>query len=352
MIVLVAHSDDLIRKQAETDSDRLQLAREAAILRTAAHPGVVELVTVDNPVGPDAIVLRRVDGPTLAERSPLPPEALSWTGAALATTIADLHDIGVVHLALEPGHVIVDQAGRPVLCGFGRARRLVNGEELETCKQQDVNALARMLIEAAQDLSATPGSKALRGAAGGRRSRWTARRTDARSLARAMAGTRPATPPRHSGRKRVLAASATAIVVLAGLAAVAHAGLKGRPSPAAAGSIRRACPLVDDGCHAIPAAQQVLLGRFRIRGVAGSTLLGRWDCGGIATPAVLDELTGRLWVFDAWPGKGQVTTGRLVATVPGAHAPVVVPSPGSPTCDTIELSRRDGRPLVVNVRRQ
>lgn len=349
-VVHVTHSGDLVRKRAETGSDRRRLAREAAILRTAAHPGVVELVTVESPGDPDAIVLRRVDGTTLAERSPVPPEALSWTGAALATTIADLHDIGVVHLALEPGHVIVDRAGRPVLCGFGRARRLVKGDELETYKQQDVIALANMLIEATQDLSAVPGSKALRSAAGGRRSRWATRRTDARSLARAMAGTRPATSPRRWGRKRPLAA--TAIVVLAGLAVIAHAGLENRPSPATAGSIRRVCPLVDDGCHAIPAAHQVLLGRFRIRGVAGSTLFGRWDCKRVATPAVLDELTGRLWVFDAWPSQGQVTTGRLVATVPGAYAPVVVPSPESPTCDTIELSRRDGEPLVVTVRRQ
>lgn len=348
--VHVCHIGEVVRKQSETGGDRRRLAGEAAILRTAAHPGVVELVGVDNPGDPDAIVLRRVDGTTLAERSPMAPQALSWTGAAIATTVADLHDIGVVHLALEPGHVIIDQAGRPVLCGFGRSRRLGEGEELETCKQQDVAALAHMLIGAARDLSATTGAKALRSAAGGRRPPWTKRRTDARGLARAMAGTRPTSPLRRWRHKRSLAAAL--MLTLTGVAVASHPGAKSRPSTAAADSIRRVCPLVDDGCHAIPAAQQVLLGRFRIRGVAGSTLLGRWDCGANATPAVLDGLTGRLWVFDAWPAQGRVTTGRLVATVPGAYAPVVVPSPGSTTCDTVEISRRGGRPVVVTVRRR
>lgn len=344
------HSAEVVRKQAETDSDRRQLAREAAVLRTAAHPGVVELVSVENPGNPDAIVLRRVDGTTLAEHSPVPPGELSWAGTALATTIADLHDIGVVHLALEADHVIIDRAGRPVLCGFGRAMHLVKSEELETCKQQDVTALARMLVAAAQDLSATPGARVLRAAAGGRRSRWTTRGTDARSLARAMAGTGPARSPRRWGRKRSLVAAAT--LALAALSVAAHADLKGRPSPAAVGSTRQVCPLVDDGCHVISTAHEVLLGRFRIRGIAGSTVLGRWDCNGNATPAVLDGLTGRLWVFDTWPGPGQTTTARLVATVPGAYAPLVVPSPGSPTCDTIELSRRGTHPLMLKMRRQ
>lgn len=345
----VSHHEDLVRKSAQTDSDRRRLASEAAILRTAAHPGVVELVAVDNPGHPDAIVLRRVDGRTLAEQSPVPPEALSWTGAALATTVADLHDIGVVHLALEPSHVIIDGVGRPVLCGFGQARRLASGQELESCKQRDVTSLARMLIEVAENLSATPGASALRISAGGRRSPWTTRRADARSLARALAGARPTTAPRHIRRKRPLAV--TAMIAVAALAVGMRAEQTIGRSSAAPGSIAQACPGVDDGCRVIPADQQATLGRFRIRGVNGATVLGRWDCRGDATPAVLDGHTGRLWVFDAWPDSGRAATGRLAATVPGAYAPVVVPTPGSPACDSIELSRRGGHPLLVTVRR-
>lgn len=39
--------------------------------------------------------------------------------AAVATTVADLHAMGVVHGRIEPSHVVVDGVGRPVLCGFG-----------------------------------------------------------------------------------------------------------------------------------------------------------------------------------------------------------------------------------------
>ena len=320
------------------------------MLRVAAHPGVVELVAVENPPDPDALILRRVQGATLREQATMPPEILAWTGAALATTVADLHDIGVVHLALEPSHVIVDAAGRPVLCGFGEARCLRPGEELETCKRRDVTALARLLIGASQEPSATRGIKALRAAAGSRRSRWTVRGTDARALARAMAATRPTAAPRRLRRKHSLAL--TALIVAAVLAAAVHTELTTKRSSAAPGSLRRACPSVDHGCRVIPASQDVLLSRYRIRGVTGETLLGRWDCSGNATPAVLDRLTGRLWVFDTWPAPGQVTTARLVATVPGAYAPLVVPSPGSSTCDTIELSRRGEHPLVLTMGRQ
>ena len=50
-----------------------------------------------------------------------------WTGsvadvggvaASVASTLADLHDAGVVHGRLDASHVLVGDGGRPRLCGW------------------------------------------------------------------------------------------------------------------------------------------------------------------------------------------------------------------------------------------
>ena len=49
------------------------------------------------------------------------PAGIAGLVVALATTVADLHDLGVAHTRLTAEHVLLDHAGRPVLCGFGDA---------------------------------------------------------------------------------------------------------------------------------------------------------------------------------------------------------------------------------------
>ncbi|MDQ4070553.1 MAG: hypothetical protein M3203_13940, partial [Actinomycetota bacterium] len=99
------------------EADRLQ--REASQLEAARHPGVVELVGVDGH-GVGAILLTaHVDGPTVAKVGRLPLEESAGLLAALATTLADLHDLGLVHGAVSPEHVLVGAGGRPVLCSLG-----------------------------------------------------------------------------------------------------------------------------------------------------------------------------------------------------------------------------------------
>ncbi len=65
----------------------------------------------------------RVAGPTLTECSTaLPVRAAAGAVAALAQTVADLHDLGVVHGRIGADRVIIGADGRPVLCGFASAR--------------------------------------------------------------------------------------------------------------------------------------------------------------------------------------------------------------------------------------
>ena len=39
--------------------------------------------------------------------------------ASLCATVADLHGLSIVHGRIQPAHVVIDEDGRPRLCGFG-----------------------------------------------------------------------------------------------------------------------------------------------------------------------------------------------------------------------------------------
>ncbi|MHB1536620.1 MAG: protein kinase family protein [Acidimicrobiales bacterium] len=95
---------------------------EARLLTAAAHPGVTELLAVrDEPDGSLELWLRRLPGPDLAHLRPLALEEACGLGAAMATTVADLHHLGIVHGDLAGSRVLLGEDGQPVLCGFDRA---------------------------------------------------------------------------------------------------------------------------------------------------------------------------------------------------------------------------------------
>ena len=377
MHVIVDGIGGVVRKQAESGPERARLAREAAVLRVAAHPGVVELVATEGGSEPEALLLRKVEGSTLAERSELSPTFMARMGAALATTLADLHDIGVVHRSLEPGHVLIDGSSRPVLCGFGSSRYDTGTEHLEQWRRDDVMALARLLIGAC---TAAPGPRAaavLRAAASGRSRTWfRGRPVDARQIARTLAdtassasaacpdGTAPVRAPRRgrsrvarrAGRRTKLALMGS--VIAGGLATIAvlrpsaatSSAVPPPPEPnrAALASTAARCPPQDDGC--VPLAEggsasgRVGLG-YRIVGASGVVVLGRWDCRSTATPAVLDRSTGRVWVFDSWPSDGGRAAARLVAIAPGGSTLRVIPQMHE-DCDRIQIGG-SGQPARV-----
>ena len=354
---------DVVRKQAENRSERGRLAREAGVLRVAAHPGIVQLVAAEGDGDPEALVLRRVAGPSLSDRGVLAPDELAQIGAAAATTLADLHDIGVVHRALAPEHVLMDRADRPVLCGFGSARYAAQGDDLDAWRREDVKALARLLIDkAGSPLGAKPAAVLRAAAAGRSRTGWRGAAIDARFIASTLAAVAPAVTPNVAPdaapariRPRVKArfvpggvAAAGALVLIVALWSVS----KGAPAPARRTqpaelrSVVTPCPMQDEGCAPVVAPNGMVGPGFRILGAAGVTVLGRWDCRGIATPAVLDPATGDVWVFDTWPTGGQKTRGRLVAAGTGGSSLAVVPASGSGGCDRIRIERH-GRPSLV-----
>jgi len=110
-------------KTASSAQEAVKLEREAELLEAARHPGVVELIGADGHGIGSILLTTHVDGPTLAQSGRLPLEESAGILAALAATVADLHELGLVHGAISPDHVIVGPVGRPVLCGLAYGGR-------------------------------------------------------------------------------------------------------------------------------------------------------------------------------------------------------------------------------------
>lgn len=123
-------------KTAATPDHIADLAGEATRLQQAIHPGVVRLVE-------HRVVEGRAELRTQFAGEPLD----RWRGnlvrtaglvTAVAATIADLHDIGLVHGRLDESHVLVGSDGRPRLCSFSS-----NAEE--SSPPDDVAAIGHIL---------------------------------------------------------------------------------------------------------------------------------------------------------------------------------------------------------------
>ena len=113
----------VLAKVAGNAEEAARLGFEAAQLEAARHPGVVELVGVDGHGVGSILLTAHVEGPTVAETGRLPLEESAGLLAALASTVADLHDLGLVHGAISPEHVVIGPGGRPVLCGLAYGGR-------------------------------------------------------------------------------------------------------------------------------------------------------------------------------------------------------------------------------------
>lgn len=102
-------------------ADRLR--HEAEVLHVAAHPGVAQLLGLGEQQDGGVELRLAVAGTrTFADvRADLAGGVRVL--ASLATTLADLHDLGIVHGRVSADHVVIDAEGRPVLCGFAEAAR-------------------------------------------------------------------------------------------------------------------------------------------------------------------------------------------------------------------------------------
>jgi tRNA A-37 threonylcarbamoyl transferase component Bud32 len=373
---------DTFRKEGATPAERDQLRREASVLAAAAHPGIVRLIGTAGGDPPTSLVLRRVRGQTFGETAIESLEVLAGIGAALATTVADLHDLGFVHRSISPSHILVDDEGRPVLCGFGSAGCAESPSQLFELRREDVRALAQVLLGRLSS-SANGRVRAVLALAAGTRIR--SRRCDARWLARQLVRrvptsrlSPPCSPadPSHPvdpelqplpsrPRSRILWRSrwgpkigiAAIVGAVIGVAALVGAplvtGRAGRASGDARGQSSVPCPAVDQGCGPVARPGGVITtsaGRFRLSTPAGSAfvVVGRWDCSPEGLPAEMDVATGDVWVFRSWPGPGRSETARLLTRVQAASGLQVLPTRAG--CDLLRIQRSDRPGIIINPR--
>ena len=111
--------------------DHLRFRRELDILSALRHPGLTRLLQTGQADGHTFYVMELAPGRSLKHllhrHGALPPARVAALGAALARTLAYVHDHDVVHRDVKPDNVMVDQRGTPRLIDFGLARRPLDG---------------------------------------------------------------------------------------------------------------------------------------------------------------------------------------------------------------------------------
>jgi hypothetical protein len=108
-------------KTAALADDMRRLEHEAAMLDAARHPSVVALRRFEKSDGGAELVTTHAGTHTLASIGRLRVDHVAGLVAGVASALADLHSVGVVHGRIDASHVVVGAGGRPMLCGFSGA---------------------------------------------------------------------------------------------------------------------------------------------------------------------------------------------------------------------------------------
>lgn len=127
-------------------SDPLRRRSEAEVLQTLRHPGTVEVLGLkDGPEG-TSLELAKLDAVDLLHHRALEPSELVVVFGQVCQTLGEIHSAGFVHGNLGAEHVLIDQHGRAVLCGFGNASPVRSDARPDGLEPQlDVAAIARLL---------------------------------------------------------------------------------------------------------------------------------------------------------------------------------------------------------------
>jgi len=108
----------------QIDMARRRIRREAEILASLDHPGIVPLLAVEDDGADVVLVMPRMVG-SLADRvwanGPLAPSEVSAVGYALLDALATAHRQGIVHRDIKPANVLFGADGHAALADFGVA---------------------------------------------------------------------------------------------------------------------------------------------------------------------------------------------------------------------------------------
>ena len=267
-VTVSRHGDRLIAIKQVGAERASEIDGEARLLQRVNHPSVVRFVDlVETPDGGRALHTEFVSSDTWATRPLTDPAERAAKMAALAAAVADLHDVGLAHLRLAPGHVLHGEDDRPVLCGLART-----GEATPDNRHADLAALADLCHD--DDVARGPLASKLSSLADAARGGRLSARDLARRLDQLLAKRAPRPEPRpgvEAGRfdrirrapRRVVHAGAALLVVAAGVVALIG-WTSSRPSPTEAGvapaapsaSRDQAVPAPEPGGLAAPVASR------------------------------------------------------------------------------------------------
>ena len=115
----------ILHRRAD-DQTRARLVREAQLMATLRHPGVLHVYDMGVCEEGDFVVMDLAEGGSLADRmdreGPLSPAmAVAYTLRVLSALQA-AHDAGIVHRDVKPQNILLDHEGQALLADFGIAR--------------------------------------------------------------------------------------------------------------------------------------------------------------------------------------------------------------------------------------
>jgi len=382
----------VVKRATAATANSLRLEGER--LERASHPGVVQVVSSQS-VGEGWELRTAHAGRPLSILDPLSVAQVAGLIASLASTLADLHQLGLVHGRVEASHVLVGDQGRPVLCGVG------DGAAPGT-EEDDVAALGNLLVDlvGADDDGEPIPERRWRG-----RRRWSGwdrralllladqacaepatRRPSARRLAAAIADAVPdlarpaAEPTLHGGRplearpgndpteslrasalvdsdERTVRPLAMALAALGGLLLILGATrLRGGDAEEVAGPVDppEAAVVVPSTTTpeaalrtAVPIPGSLLeVGglQYRVGQAGDEVLVEDWDCDGTPTPALLRPATGEVFVFPRWIEHDELAV-EPVLQVAGAEDLVSEVAPDG--CPTLAVRSSSGEVVPV-----
>ncbi|MHC5054846.1 MAG: serine/threonine-protein kinase [Planctomycetota bacterium] len=127
---------------AEDSTFRERFAREAAVLQTLRHDGIVMVHHMGEESGRFFLTMDYVEGGPLDDRlkakGKLAEEETARIALELCEALAYAHGKGVIHRDIKPANVLLDSGGRAKLSDFGLAR-VVGDDFLKSMTQRSIS---------------------------------------------------------------------------------------------------------------------------------------------------------------------------------------------------------------------
>ncbi len=350
-VTLERHGEALVAAKRSEQSSRL--ANEAGVLQRLNHPGVIEFISFseDEPL----LVTAWAGTDNLRRRSPSDLGGALHLLTAVASTLADIHEAGVTHRSLSPSHVIIANDGRPVLCGFGDAGPADDeGREadrlgllnlvkfaIETTDGQDSAQLTTLCewledprsdpsgFARAADAITSKGVKSNKIASGNKVGPIAAVAVLA-VVSIGLWGARHHDPPSTTPQAATLPSS----MVAPPTTPPPTTTVEHLPTTSTSVPMQSSTPLIlqHDGR------------RYGLGEEGDVVVVGDWNCDGHASPAILQNSTGIVAVFESWPESGGQLEPAFTVPATGVES---LQSESSGDCDVIRARSPYGSRIIT-----